>query len=377
MQPIKLFTLIKNLNTFNYACALVTGLIFSLAVFAQGPSQEPSKEQSGEPPQEQPAAANDNAQSSTSSSEVPLYESRAVRDKTLIANAAGEQAQWLDTEYGKLLAFYRPTEAKQTRGVLILFHSAEDPQTWPPILENLRANLPRYGWETLAITLPQKYPQPIPVRASSASASSTSETAPAAEPPTPAPAENTEPATAQASSSSSSRVARATLVEAYVQAALKFLQDKGQFNAVFLVDNSSADLVLQQLLPQIKENPKDPSTIDGPIQALVITNLQSQEQLTTNELTSIFANKQLPVLDVFFNPDDAEQNKARDLHHAVAMRQKLDNYIQASLDSQPKIVETDPRSFLAARVRGFMQKHASGTELKGADNKKTERQTTP
>lgn len=372
MQPIKRLTPIKNLNTFiSYACALATGLIFSLVAFAQGPSQEPPKEQ----PQEQPAAANDNAQSSTSSSEVPLYESRDMRDKTLIANAAGEQAQWLDTEYGKLLAFYRPTEAKQTHGVLILFHSTEDPQTWPPILENLRANLPRYGWETLAVTLPQKYPQPVPARASSASASSTSEAAPATEPP--APAENTEPATTQASSSSSSRVPRETLVAAYVQAALKFLQEKGQLNAVFLVDNSSADLVLQQLLPQIKENPKDPGTIDGPIQALVITNLQSQEQLTTSELTAIFANKQLPVLDVFFNPDDAEQSKARDLHRAVAMRQKLDNYIQASLDSQPKIVEADPHSFLAARVRGFMQKHASGTEVKGGGNTKTERQTTP
>jgi len=376
MQPIKRLIPIKSLNTFiSYACVLTAGLIFSLAVVAQGPSQEPPKEPPQEPPP-QPAAANDNAQSSTSSSEVPLYESRAMRDKTLIANAAGEQAQWLDTEYGKLLAFYRPTEAKQTHGVLVLFHSAEDPQTWPPILENLRANLPRYGWETLAVTLPQKYPQPVPARASSASASSTStEATPDAE--APVPAGNTEPAAAQVSSSSSSQVSRDTLVAAYVQAALQFLQDKGQFNAVFLVDNSSADLVLQQLLPQIKENPKDPETIDGPIQALVITNLQSQEQLTTAELTSIFANKQLPVLDVFFNPDDAEQDKARDLHRAVAMRQKLDNYIQASLDSQPKIVETDPRSFLAARVRGFMQKHASGTELKGADNKKTERQTTP
>lgn len=384
MQPIKRLTPIKNLNAFiSYACSIAAGLVFSLTVLAQGPSQEPAqapvKEEPAkeEAPTEQPATENGNTQSSTSSSEVPLYESRTIRDKTLIANAAGEQAQWLDTEYGKLLAFYRQTEAKQTHGVLILFHSAEDPQTWPPILENLRANLPRYGWETLAVTLPQKYPQPVPVRTNSASASSSSEPAADSEPPPTPPAENTEPVAAQASSSSSSRVPRDTLIAAYVQAALKFLQEKGQFNAVFLVDNSSADLVLQQLLPQIKENPKDPSTIDGPIQALVITNLQSQEQLTTAELTSIFANKQLPVLDVFFNPDDAEQDQARDLHRAVAMRQKLDNYFQASLDSQPKIVETDPRSFLSARVRGFMQKHASGTELKGADNKKTERQTTP
>ncbi|WP_039916522.1 DUF3530 family protein [Cellvibrio mixtus] len=368
MQPIKRSMPIKNLNVLAYyASAICIGIAFSLTTYAQQPA---AADQSSE--------ATASTQSSAASSEPPLYESRDIRDKTLIANAAGEQAQWLDTEYGKLLAFYRPTEAKKTHGVLILFHSAEDPQTWPPILENLRANLPRYGWETLAVTLPQKYPAPIPGRPSPASASSsaatTSEAAPA-----PAPAASSasaEPAS-QASSSSSSQIPRDTLIQAYVQATFKFLQDKGQFNAVLLVDNSSANQVLQQLLPQIKENPRDPATIDGPIQALVITNLQNQEPLNTSELTSIFANKQLPVLDVFFNPDDADQTTARDLHRAVAMRQKLDSYIQASLDSQPKIVEDDPRSFLAARVRGFMQRHASGTEVQGASENKAGGQTKP
>ncbi len=372
MQPIKLSMPIKNLNVLaHYACALCISAALSLKIYAQEPA-----------PEAQSSEAATSTQSSAASSEAPLYESRGIRDKTLIANAAGEQAQWLDTEYGKLLAFYRPTEAKKTHGVLILFHSAEDPQTWPPILENLRANLPRYGWETLAVTLPQKYPTPIPERPSSVSASSsaatTGEVTSAAQPETePTASSASAEAASQASSSSSSQVPRDILIQAYVQAAFKFLQDKGQFNAVLLVDNSSATQVLQQLLPQIKENPKDPNTIDGPIQALAITNLQSQEQLGTSELTSIFANKQLPVLDVFFSPDDAEQTKARDLHRAVAMRQKLDNYIQASLDSQPKIVETDPSSFLAARVRGFMQRHASGTEVKGVDENKVGGQTKP
>ncbi len=367
MQPILLHTPRKRRNTCTRFClCLCLGLLLHTTVQAQQPDAEaPSSEASA------------SAQSSAASSEAPLYESRAMRDKTLIAEAAGEQAQWLDTEYGKLLVFYRPTEAKRTRGVLILFHAAEDPQTWPPILENLRANLPRYGWETLAVTLPQQYPAPVPARPSSSSASSEPAATEQTNTENPAAVASatsavSSEASAPSSSAASSAVPRETLIQAYVTATFEFLQKKGQFNAVLLVDNSSANPVLAQLLPQIKENVRDPATIDGPIQALVMTNLQSQEPLASSELAAIFTNKQLPVLDVFFTPDDAEQTKARELHRAIAMRQKLDNYLQTSLDSQPKIVETDPRSFLAARVRGFMQRHASGTEVKGNGENKGE-----
>lgn len=304
--------------------------------------------------------------SSSSSAEVPLYPNRNIRDKTLIAQAAGEQAQWLESEYGKLLAFYRPTEARETRGVLVLFHAAEDPQAWPPILENLRANLPRFGWETLAITLPQRYPGPVPRRVSSTSSSLADETGADAGDPTDGvqTAAETPEVAAQSSASVSSvpLISREELIAAYVKAAFDFLTEKAQLNAVLLVDNSSASPVLNHLLPQVQENSENPDTLDGPIQALIITNLQSQEPLSTGELTAIFGNPKLPVLDVFFTPDSLEQKQARERHRALAMRQKLEIYQQAGLDGQPKIVETDPRSFLAARVRGFMQRHADGSE---------------
>lgn len=320
-----------------------------------------------------PAATGPNDQTSSSalssarSSEAPLYPSRAMRDKTLVAAAAGDQAHWLDTEYGKLLVFYRPTEARQNRGVLILFHSAEDPQSWPSNLENLRISLPRYGWETLAVTLPQAYPPPIPERTSSSSADAVPGAGASA-----SSGETSAAASSAANSSSaqlsSSRVARDVLIQAHVEAAMQFLQQKGRFNAVLLVDNSSALPVLQHLLPQIRQSP-DQDTVDGPIQALVLINLQRQEQLDTAELAEIFGQQQLPVLDVFLSPDNAEQRQTRDLHRAIALRQKLDNYFQLVLDNQAKITEADRLSFLAGRVRGFMQKHASGTEVKGGDEK--------
>jgi hypothetical protein len=321
-----------------------------------------------------PPTTNGEISSTSKSSEAPLYESRDMRDKSLLAKALDDEAQWLDTEHGKILALYRPTEAKTTRGALILFHAAENPQFWPPMLEDLRANLPRYGWETLAITLPQKYPAEIPARPSSpASASSSSPDAQAAEGGT-APEEATgitESSTASAASSSaSSSVARALLIETYTDAAINFLKEKGQFNVVVLTDNSSAYQILGKLIPQIQENSRDSTTVDGPLQALVITNLQQQEPITKTELEAIFAAKQLPALDIFFAPDNKKQIASRDLHRAVAMRKKIAIYQQLLMGSQPKIVERDHQGYLLGRVRGFMQQNAGGTEIKTEENPK-------
>lgn len=327
-------------------------------------------------------AASSGVSSSSKSSEAPLYPSRAMRDKSLIAAVMDDEAQWLETEHGKILALYRPTEAKKTQGALILFHAAENPQHWPPMLENLRANLPRYGWETLAISLPQKYPPPVPERQSSSSFSASASSA-SPEPGSEAEATTPDEETAKseeeilaASSSSlsssskaaSSSVARELLITAYVDAAFNFLKEKGQLNVVVLADNSSAYQVLQNLTPQIKENRSDTTTVDGPLQALVVTNLQQQEPITRAELETLFSTEQLPVLDLFFAPSNHEQTESRELHRAVAMRKKIADYHQLLIDNPPKLVEQDHQSYLLGRVRGFMKQKASGTELKGQNN---------
>lgn len=343
----------------------LTLCLLPLAALAQEP------EENAESP-----ATSSAISSSSKSSEAPLYPSRDIRDKSLIAAAMDDEAQWLETEHGKILALYRPTEAKKTLGVLILFHAAENPQLWPSMLENLRANLPRYGWETLAISLPQRYPAAVPARPSSSSASASASSAIAeadAETETPAPEETVVAAssssTPSSSSAASSSIARELLITTYVDAAFNFLKEKGQFNVVVLADNSSAYQILQSLIPQIKENKRDITTVDGPLQALVITNLQQQEPIARHELEVVFDAEQLPVLDIFFAPDDAGQTQARELHRAVAMRKKVDDYQQLLIDNQPKLVEQDHQSFLLGRLRGFMQQKASGTELKAqSDN---------
>jgi hypothetical protein len=347
----------------NYLLSLLLGLTL---LAADGHTQETENTAAQSDPQQSESQA-----SSSVSSEAPPYESRAMRDRTLIANALQDESLWLDTEYGKILAMHRITEAKSTLGVLLLLHAAEDPQHWPPALENVRANLPRYGWETLALAVPPKIAPPIPGRPSSSSSSQSDESSDEKntnEPSSPdaAPAAS---ASSSSSSSSSSSVPREQLIAAYIDAALNYLKGKNQFNVVVLTDNSSAYPSLQKLLPMINDNPKDPKTIDGPLQALIIINLQQQEPLNREELESIFDSKQLPVMDIFFTPDDAAQQTARNLHRAVAMRKKLDDYQQLQINNQPTITETDFQSFLLGRVRGFMQKKASGIELKKEDEK--------
>lgn len=315
------------------------------------------------------------ANSSVKSAETPLYPSRDIRDKSLIAAELSDEAQWLDTEYGKILALYRPTEARKTLGVLILFHAAEDPQYWPPILENLRSNLPRYGWETLAISLPQKDLNRIPKRgyASSSATSAASVDADAKgmneEATTDEAAVEAPPVDKSSSVSASAAapaVARNLLMAAYVDAAFQFLREKGQLNVIVLADNSSAYEVMRNLNPQIQENKREGTAIDGPLQALVICNLQEQELLTKTELETVFSSKQLPILDLFFIKDRPEQKEARELHRAVAMRNKLLEYRPLLVDTQPKTVEQDHQSYVLGRVRGFITQKASGTEIKGA-----------
>lgn len=331
-------------------------------------AQEPS-------PNTESSVATTEISSSSQSSEAPLYPSRDMRDKSLIAKAMVDEAQWLDTEYGKILALYRPTEAKITHGALILFHATENPQAWPPLLENLRAQLPRYGWETLAISLPQKHPATIPARpsSSSAGASASSADTETAETTTPEPVAPISTASSSSSSILSSAVARDLLIEAYINAALEFLKEKDQLNTVILADNSSVHLVLQTLSPQIRVTNGDATIMDGPLQALVITNMQNQEPINRVELEGVFATPQLPVLDIFFSPDNPEQTSSRDLHRAVAMRKKVATYQQLLMNIQPKLTEQDHQSYLLGRIRGFMQQQASGTEAKApGDGKQSE-----
>jgi hypothetical protein len=380
--------------------ALSLWVIFSLGVYSQPSHAQPATAETTAAEVTTPEAGSsaDAAAEATQTTpqepavpEEPLYESRKLRNQSLLADALTEEARWLDTPEGKVLALYRRTEARTTHGVILLLHATEDPQSWPADLENLRRFLPRHGWETLALALPPQAPTSVPIRVIAAppiepvkppsptdaqDPSAETQATPAEAPPEEDPPATSPPAeTPQEPTPSVEQTAaitpaltpaeRSELVISYTQAAFEFLKTQGQFNLVLLVDNSAALDSLSSILPQIKANPKDKKTVDGPIQALILFNLQTQEQLTSTQLTQILASPALPVLDIFLAPNNEAQQKQRQLHLSIAMRNKLETYIPQLLEPLPQSSADDANSFLLRRIAGFMRQQAQGVEIKG------------
>lgn len=318
------------------------------------------------------AEENSGAVSSAQSSDKPIYNSIQERDNDLLAKAYAaiakpEEIVWLETPEERIVSLFRLAETRKTKGALLLLHAPETPQLWPPSLENPRRNLPLFGWATMALALPAKYPVAVPVRetASSAAADSnaTSEAASSS-----AAAES-----AVSSSSSSSSVKpvppRNEVIASRVNAAVTQLNKDGQFNLVVLVDNSSAPDALAGLLQKVNKNGGTPDTIDGPLQALILVNMQEQEPLTKAQLSGIFSVPALPVLDVFFGPESPTMAEARRLHKAEAMRQNLKEYQQLLVSPEQQPTLDEKRGYWLARVQGFMDQAAHGSEQKsGASN---------
>lgn len=238
-----------------------------------------------------------------------------ISSTQLIADANPKEAVWLETPQGKWLAFYKVTESKENKGVVLMIHASEKPQRWPAVLELLRRHLPLSGWETFALAIPAERLQ-----------------------------ENTTAET--------------------LTAAIDYLHEQGKFNLVFLSDNRLLHSATQHLLPQIKPNPNDPKTIDGPLQALILLNIQAQYPLTQELLEASFSSPELPVLDVFFNPPFVTQEHDQRLHKTTAARKKLTHYRQHTFSYPEENTLNENQQFWISTVRGFMDKEAKGSELK-------------
>gem|GEM_PF-489216 len=337
------------------------------------------------------ASASSVASSSAKPPEKPIYKSTAERDNVLLAKEQPDETLWLETPSEKIIALFKTGETRVTKGALLMLHASEIPQLWPAPLESLRRNLPIYGWETMAVPLPQKYATKAPEREfrSSSSINSSSVNASSASASDSASASSTnetQSSSADASSSTSSMessssiaasqssfassevvepiLPREQLIAERVDAAIKELNKVGQFNVVVLVDNSGAVDSLAGLYQKINNATSNSNTIDGPLQALILVNLQDQEPLSKEQLSAVFSSPLLPVMDIFFGTDDLLQADARRLHRAEAMRHNVKIYQQFVLKPEHMMTVDDTQGFWLEKVRGFMETKAEGAEFK-------------
>lgn len=288
------------------------------------PSSEP-------PPNAIPAEPN------LTSGEPPIFTSTLERDNALLALALPNEVQWLETPRGKIIALFKAGETRKTQGSLLILHAPELPQLWPTPLENLRRNLPIYGWDTLAVPLPSLQAIETFQRNKPADTNSSIE-------------QTTSTSSGSAFKQPIAPSLRTQMINERITAAIILLGKIGQPNPVVLVDNSSAPDSLVELY---KNN----------IQTLILVNLQNQEPLTQAQLATIFSQINLPILDVFFNPDDKNQIEVRRLHKAEAMRKDLKNYHQLILPPENFAEINNKPSFWLEKVRGFINKKPAGNAL--------------
>ncbi|WP_111642734.1 DUF3530 family protein [Marinimicrobium alkaliphilum] len=245
--------------------------------------------------------------------EEPIDASREARDNRLLAAAEPEQVRWLETPQGTVPALFTLAETRVTKGALLLLHTADQPPGWPLPLEQLRRQLPRHGWATLALNLPS----------------------PGAE-------------------------ERNPIIAARLDAALAFLRDQGQLNITLLVDNGSAAGVVAAGTNHIST---DGNPLEGQIRALVMINLLRGNLLDREGLEAVFAAPALPVLDIFLTPEPAGQAEQRRRQRAAAMRAGVEHYQPLLLPGPELARREDHMHYWSQRVRGFMARHAEGIEI--------------
>lgn len=316
----------------------------------------------------------------TEAAEPPRYSSRLERDQALLALAEPEEVRWLNTENGKVLALFRPTATRVTKGVLLLFYTADHLAGFPPALENARLTLAEHGWATLALTLPTAATKVIPERdlpsmaepatdstetsdpnntnnPNNPNSADTSNSATELAPVDASATKSSDPANANDSSTSQNLLpvtsepstkilSRAELIEQSLAAAFTWLVQENLKPVVLLVDNSS---VLDSLT-QLENLP------DAKLSALILLNLDTNTPLTTTELASIFSIQSPPILDVFFAPNSRQTTDTRQRHKAVALRNQVVTYQQLHLASPALVAQTDRQTFWVERLRGFMER---------------------
>jgi len=98
-----------------------------------------------------------------SSSERAAYLDPEQKNQMALANALKYyETVWLDVNYPdipdarKVLAIASPSLIADKKGAILLLHDTEQHADWPEVIRPLRKNLPKSGWFTLSVNLPDE-----------------------------------------------------------------------------------------------------------------------------------------------------------------------------------------------------------------------------
>ena len=332
--------------------------------------------------------------------EPPIYQNREERDmKLLAARQRPDSVVWLDALEEQFLALYEREFTGSPLGAILLLHAEGQHSSWPQTIQMIRSSLPKYGWNTLSMSLPNPQAIPHPKR---------DEPAPVQQPDTSNETEGEGPDDAEsvADSEDESSPVKATSGEeeeiydagqnglsdgsipeqipsnaaasvaelaipvedrslARIQAALSYLHDRGQFNIVLLGDGvgaARAGYFFTQL-PSPK-TPKEGQKAIKPIRAVVILNARNHTPIGDLDLLGSLFDPEVPTLDIYFGQDRRNSMEA-ELRKQYTQRQQFQVYKQIRLPAMSNVSQQGENR-LSRRIRGFLQEHARGVEVKNA-----------
>ncbi len=257
------------------------------------------------------------------------------------------------------IALWEPNRSGNPFGAVLIAHGEGQTADWPHTLHPLRTKIVTHGWVTLSISLPNPQEASIPKRANkkekTKNEKAQTEKAPGGKVPSP--------------QKSPEKIAQARL-----KAGFDYLHQQGQFNIIIVGHGISATraLYFTKSLPSDGSSGK-PKTrgknakaiIQHPVRALILLNARNEIPNAPNfttKLPELLNAIDLPILDLFFDNHYQDGTEVQQRIEAARYNQIKHYYPVKLLEPTSEIFEGENR--MTRRVRGFLNKHAKGVEIK-------------
>jgi hypothetical protein len=321
--------------------------------------------------------------SGTPRSFTPANESKSM--ELLASQLPKDASLWLQADTGRFLSLWQKDRSGTPKGALLMVHAEGEHAIWPISTKPLHDTLPNYGWSTLAISLPspeftqvpeRTFPvKTIPVKteenadtdALDQETVADTETSQQEAPKEPNPITAKKPSKIE-NKKRENLPSMEEVTERRLEAALRFLHDRGQFNVILLGNGGGAiraHRFLEKITPKIT-NPKLKATFEKPVRAIVIVN--GRNQLSGNQKAQTydkwFNYADVPVLDIFVDSDHQNSLAAKQ-RKILAQQKNVKTYRQvriAHLNQETNWGENQ----LSRRIRSFLDNNAAGFEIEKA-----------
>lgn len=267
---------------------------------------------------------------------------------------AGEQ-QMLQAGNERFLALWKPANAGEATGVVILIPGSGETADWPQAIGPLRNKLPDHGWSSLSLTLPDR--QPVPVDTPPAPSAPAGDAAPAA-----APADAADPAAtttgetpADATDIAADPPAAPTTVDpaermfARIDAGIALAREQ-KAKAIVLLGHGEGAYWAARYLKEKK-----------PPQVLHLVAVGAvQPSGLTPPLEELLPNVELVTGDFFYKDQNSDRSAAtRRLQASKRVSHKA--YTQVGLKAMPGNREAEQEQ-LYRRIRGWLDKVLPGAK---------------